>query len=184
MWEKGTTPEEPTHDWYAGKQYDDCFNAAKDVLAHFDQNFPMWAGRGYEIAGFVWWQGHKDSGHPVHRTNYARNLAQLIQTLRTDFNAPDAPFVVGTVGFGGFDGMNDNFKEIANAQLAVSDPARFPQFKGNVKTVETRGFWKSAEESPKNQDFHYHQNGEVYYNVGTAFGKGMIELIKERASAQ
>ena len=176
MWEKGTTPEEPKHNWYAGKQYDDCFNAAKDVLANFDANFPMWKGRGYEIAGFVWWQGHKDSGHPMHRAHYQKNLSQLIKTLRSEFEAPKAPFVVGTVGFGGFDGMSDEFKEIAEAQLAV-DSSRNP-FEKNVKTVETRGFWKSAEESPKNQDFHYHQNGEVYYNVGTAFGKGMIELLK------
>lgn len=178
MWVKGTTPEEPKHDWYAGKQYDDCFNAAKDVLANFDKNFPMWEGRGYEIAGFVWWQGHKDSGHPVHRINYQKNLSQLIKTLRSEFKAPQAPFVVGTVGFGGFDGMSDNFKEIAESQLAV-DSSRNP-FEKNVKTVETRGFWKSAEESPRNQDFHYHQNGEVYYNVGTAFGKGMIELLEAK----
>ena len=175
-WVKGTQPEEPTHNWYAGKQYDDCFNAAKDVLANFDSNFPMWEGRGYEIAGFVWWQGHKDSGNPVHRVNYQKNLSQLIKTLRSEFKSPNAPFVVGTIGFGGFDGMSDEFKEIANAQLAV-DSSKNP-FERNVKTVETRGFWKSAEESPKSQDFHYHQNGEVYYNVGTAFGKGMIELLE------
>jgi alpha-galactosidase len=177
MWEKGTTPEEPKHNWYAGKQYDDCFNAAKDVLANFDKNFPMWEGRGYEIAGFVWWQGHKDSGNAVHRVHYQKNLSQLIKTLRSEFDAPHAPFVVGTVGFGGFDGMSENFKEIADAQLAV-DSDNNP-FEKNVNTVETRGFWKSAEESPKNQDFHYHQNGEVYYNVGTAFGKGMIELLEK-----
>lgn len=176
MWQKGTTPEDPAHTWYAGKQYDDCFNAAKDVLANFDKNFPMWEGRSYEIAGFVWWQGHKDSGNPVHRANYQKNLAQLIKTLRDEFKAPGAPFVIGTVGFGGFDGMSDEFKEIAEAQLAV-DSKRNP-FEKNVKTIEMRGFWKSAEESPKNQDFHYHQNGEVYYNVGTAFGKGIIELLE------
>lgn len=176
MWEKGTTPEEPKHTWYAGKQYDDCFNAAKDVLANFDKNFPMWEGRGYEIAGFVWWQGHKDSGNAIHRANYQKNLTQLIKTLRSEFEAPKAPFVVGTVGFGGFEGMSDEFKEIAEAQLAV-DSENNP-FEKNIKTVETRGFWKSAEESPKNQDFHYHQNGEVYYNVGQAFGKGMIELLE------
>lgn len=177
-WVKGTTPQDPSHNWYAGKQYDDCFNAAKDVLANFDENFSMWEGRGYEIAGFVWWQGHKDSGDPVHRANYQKNLTQLIKTLRSEFEAPRAPFVVGTVGFGGFDGMSDNFKEIADAQLAV-DSARNP-FEKNVKSVETRGFWKSAEESPRNQDFHYHQNGEVYYNVGRAFGKGMIELLEAK----
>ena len=59
-WKKG--PEPTPIDWYAGKQYDECFDAAKEVLAKFDEKFPQWKGRGYEIAGFGWWQGHKDGG--------------------------------------------------------------------------------------------------------------------------
>ena len=43
--------------WYAGKQYDDCFQAAHKVLDNFETEFPQFKGRGYEIAGFVWWQG-------------------------------------------------------------------------------------------------------------------------------
>jgi len=41
-WEKGTKPE-PIN-WYAGKQYDDCFQAAYEVLQNFDENFPPWKG--------------------------------------------------------------------------------------------------------------------------------------------
>ena len=51
-WEKGTEPERI--EWYAGKQYDDCFGAAREVLENFDQQFPHWQGRGYEIVGFGW----------------------------------------------------------------------------------------------------------------------------------
>ena len=57
-WDKGTTPE--PIDWYAGKQYDDCFQAAHEVLKNFDKEFPHWKGRGYQIEGFAWWQGGKD----------------------------------------------------------------------------------------------------------------------------
>lgn len=179
-WPKGTTPEEPKHSWYAGKQYDDCFNATKDVLADFDENFPMWKDRGYEIAGFVWWQGHKDSGSEVHQQHYEQNLVQLIKQLRKEFEAPKAPFVVGTVGFHGWD-MPEQFVPIAEAQLAVDgDTGKHPEFQGNVKSVETRDFWKSADESPRNQDYHYNQNGETYYLIGRAMGKGMIELIKKQ----
>ena len=35
--------------WYAGKQYDDCFGAAHEVLDNFDREFPHWKGRGYKI---------------------------------------------------------------------------------------------------------------------------------------
>ena len=176
-WKQGAKPE-PSN-WYAGKQYDDCFKAAKDVLGNFDKHFPHWKGRKYEIAGFVWWQGHKDSGNDAHRANYEKNLVHLINTLRKEFDAPDAPFVVGTVSFGGWQGMHKNFRDIADAQLAVSDYSKYPMFEGNVKTVETRDFWKSAEVSPARQNFHYNQNGEVYYLVGDALGKGMIELLKK-----
>lgn len=177
-WPKGQTPA--VGGWYAGKQYDDCFNTAKEVLANFDTHFPMWKGRGYEIAGFVWWQGHKDSGSVIHQQNYEKNLIALIKALRKDFNAPQAPFIVGTVGFHGWD-LPEAFQPIAKAQLAVSDYEKHPEFKGNVKTVETRDFWKPAEESPMNQDYHYNQNGETYYLIGDAFGKGMVELLQGKA---
>jgi alpha-galactosidase len=175
-WDKGTEPK-PIN-WYAGKQYDDCFGAAHEVLKNFDSEFPHWKGRGYEIAGFAWWQGHKDQGSEVHANRYEQNLVHLIRTLRQEFKAPDAPFVVATIGFDGWK-MTGNALTVANAQLAVSgDKGKYPEFKGNVKTVETRDFWKTPEESPKNQGFHYNQNAETYMLVGEAMGKGMLELLK------
>ena len=62
-------PKKPVN-WYAGKQYDDCFSAAKALLADWDRSFPQFAGRDHEIAGFVWWQGHKDQGSAVHAARY------------------------------------------------------------------------------------------------------------------
>ncbi len=175
-WDKGGEPK--FVNWYAGKQYDDCCNAARQVLADFDKSFPHWKGRGYEIAGFAWWQGHKDQGNAVHAARYEQNLVHLINTLRKQFNAPDAPFVVATIGFGGWE-MSGHALTVAKAQLAVDgDAGKYPKFKGNVKTVETRGFWKAAEVSPRNQGFHYNQNAETYMLVGEAMGKAMVELQK------
>lgn len=162
--------------WYAGKQYDECIQAAKDVLANFDKNFPQFKGRGYTIAGFAWWQGHKDGGSKGHIAYYEKNLVQLIKSFRKEFKAPNAPFVVATVGFEGKN-MPENYTKVAEAQLAVSgETGRHPEFKGNVKSVDTRSFWKLPEQSPRNQGFHYHGNAETYMNVGGALGKGMLEL--------
>jgi len=172
-WETGTKPE-PIH-WYAGKQYDDCFNSAHDVLDNFDREFPHWKGRGYEIAGFVWWQGHKDGGEPS-ASRYEQNLVHLIKTLRKEFDSPNAPFAIATIGFGGWE-MKGAHKTVAEAQLAVSgEKGKYPEFKGNVKTVEIRDFWKPADQSPKNQDFHYNQNAETHMRVGEALGRTMLEL--------
>ena len=173
-WEKGTTPEKIN--WYAGKQYDDCFKAVHEVLDNFGATFPQWKERGYEIAGFVWWQGHKDGGG-VYADRYEKNLVHLIKTLRKEFKVPNAPFVIATIGFGGWE-MQGPHKTIAEAQLAVSrERGKYPEFKDNVLTVEIRDFWKPAELSPKNQDYHYNQNAETYYQVGDAMGKGMIKLL-------
>jgi alpha-galactosidase len=174
-WKKGEEPQ--AGEWYAGKQYDDCFNAAKEVLRNFDASFPHWKGRGYEIAGFGWWQGHKDTGSGVHAARYEKNLVQLIKTLRRDFDAPQAKFVVA-VGCGN-EGREGTGLQIAEAQLAVDGgKGKYPEFKGNVITVETRDFWPDPEKSPKNQGFHYHQNAGTYMQVGEAMGKGMLELLK------
>ena len=164
--------------WYAGKQYDDCFSAAHEYLDNFGTQFPQWKDQGYEITGFVWWQGHKD-GNEAHASRYEHNLAHLIKSLRSEFNAPKAPFVIATIGFGGWD-MAGPHKIVADAQLAVSgETGKYPAFKDNVKTVEIRDFWKDADLSPRNQDFHYNGNAETYMLVGDAMGRGMLELIKK-----
>jgi len=98
--------------------------------------------------------------------------------VREDFDAPEAPFIIGTIGFHGWD-MPEQFLPIAEAQLAVSNYEKYPQFKGKVHTVETRDFWQSAENSPMDQDYHYNQNGETYYLIGDAFGKGIVQLLEE-----
>jgi hypothetical protein len=171
-------PKKPV-DWYAGKQYDDFVKGTHDVLNNFAKNFPQYKDQGYEIAGFVWWQGHKD-GNAAHASRYELNMVNLIKAYRAEFKAPKAPFVIATIGFGGWE-MKGPHLTVANAQLAVSGTkGKYPEFVGNVLTVETRGFWKDASISPRNQDFHYNGNAETYLNVGDALGRGMVKLLNEK----
>jgi len=44
--------------WYAGKNYDDDTDNAKAVLKDLTTYYPE--AKGYEVAGFFWWQGAKD----------------------------------------------------------------------------------------------------------------------------
>ena len=162
--------------WYAGKQYDDFVNRIHDVLDNFATNFPQYQDRGYEIAGFVWWQGHKD-GNAAHASRYEFNLVNLIKSFRKEFNAPKAPFVIGTIGFKGWD-MAGPHLTVAKAQLAVSgETGRYPEFTGNVLTAETRDFWIDHPLSPRNQDFHYNGNAETYLKVGDVLGRAMVKLV-------
>lgn len=172
-------PKKPVN-WYAGKQYDDCFGATHKVLDDFATEFPQFKDQGFEIAGFVWWQGHKDGGNAAHAGRYEQNLVHLIKTLRKEFKVPAAPFVIATIGFDGWK-MSGNQLTVANAQLAVSgDKGKYPEFVGNVQTVEIRDFWKDASVSPRNQGFHYNGNAETYLQVGDALGRGMLNLLDAR----
>ena len=170
------TGEKPgSNDWYAGKQYDDYTAALRAVLDNFGERYPQFKGQGYEVAGFVWWQGHKDGPNPAHNARYEQNLANLIKAWRKEFKAPDAPWTIATVGFHGKE-MPGNYVKIADAQLAVADPKRHPEFAGNVKTIDARPFWRAANISPKNQDYHYNHNAETYMLCGDALGRAMVEL--------
>jgi len=72
----------------------------------------------------------------------------LIKTLRQDFDAPDAKFVLATIAFEGWD-LKGPGLTVANAQLAVSgETGNYPAFSDNVKTVEARGFWRDKSVSP------------------------------------
>ncbi len=177
---KGTATEPPPWldkktgkpiDWYAGKQYDDDVAHAKKVLAELDKYYP--GATGYEIAGFFFWQGEKDCGNPVHAAKYEENLVRFIKQLRNDFNAPNAKFVLATLGETA-KGSGGNGGKILEAQLAVDgNSGKHPEFKGNVATVYTHPMAQGG-----SGNSHYGGNAEVYMDVGEAMGKAMIELLK------
>ena len=170
-WDKGAKPE-PIN-WYAGKQYDDCFSAAHEVLNNFDTQFPHWKGRGYEIVGFAWWQGDKDRYNLAHAKKYEQNLVHLIKTLRSEFKAPNAKFVVATLGQTAKDSTEVNDKLILDAQLAVDGTSeKYPDFKGNVSTVYTHPLSQGGASNS-----HYNGNAQTYMDVGLAMGEAMVKLF-------
>jgi len=171
-WKKGTQPE-PIN-WYAGKQYDDCFQAAHEVLDNFDQQFPHWKGRGYEIVGFAWWQGDKDRYNAEHAKRYEQNLVHLIKTLRQEFKAPNAKFICATLGQTKKEGAKGTEKLILDAQLAVDgNSGKHPEFKGNCATVYTHPFSQGGASNS-----HYNGNAQTYMDIGNAMGQAMIKLLQ------
>jgi hypothetical protein len=166
--EKGTEP--PTSGWYAGTQYDADVDAAKRVLKQLDKYYPD--AKGYEVAGFFWWQGDKDRYRDVWADRYETNLAQLIKALRKEFDAPEAKFVCATLGqtekgAGGNDG------KILDAMFAISDAEKHPGFKGDVATVYSHPLSMGG-----SSNGHYDGNAETYMNVGEAMGAALVGLLK------
>jgi hypothetical protein len=176
-WTKSETPNTNwmSGAWYAGKQYDDDVSYAKAVLADLDTYCP--GAKEYEIAGFFWWQGHKDQ-NKIGAMRYEHNLVNFIKALRKDFDAPDAPFALATIAFGGRRMGGDTLK-IAEAQLAVDgEKGKYPEFKGNVAAVDARSFWQPSRRSPGGGGHHYNGNAITYMDVGNGMGAAMVGLKK------
>ena len=108
---------------------------------------------GYEIAGFVWFQGWNDmvaGGEYPNRykkggyDKYTEVLAHFIRDVRKDLKAPKMPFVIGVMGAGGptKDYKNPRYKPVhQNFRDAMAAPAEMDEFKGNVHAVLTENCW-------------------------------------------
>jgi len=164
-----------TDNEYDSFEYRAMIKGVHDTLNNIDKVVPGYKGQGYEIAGFGWFQGHKDSGST--KEDYEKCLVDLINDLRKEFKAPKMKAVVATVGFHGYRLMSGPWKGVWEAQMAVGDPKQHPDFAGSVASVDTRDFWREVGESPRSQDYHYHRNPETYMLVGEAMGRAMVRLL-------
>jgi len=169
-WPKGQKP--PPIGWMAGEQYDGDTANAEYILKHLSTFYPGITK--YEIAGFFWWQGDKDSRDMGLSTRYEYNLVNLIKTLRKQFNAPNAKFVTASLGQT-VKGATDGGGLILDAMLAVDGTSgKYPEFKGNVAAVYTHPLLAG----PGSSGSHYGGNAKTYMNVGEAMGDAMVKLLK------
>ena len=129
----GKTNEEKANK-YCGYEYNAMVEGARKTLKNIDKVVPGYKGQGYEIVGFVWFQGHKDKEQT--KEQYEGHLVNLINDLRKDLNAPEMKAVVATVGFHGKD-LPEGWHGVHAAQMAVSDPEQHPEYKGQVATVDS-----------------------------------------------
>lgn len=156
--------------WYAGKNWDDDTEDAKKALADLETHYP--GAKKHEVAGFFFWQGEKDAGSAAHAAKYEENLVRFIKELRREFSAPDAKFVMGTIG--DFKkGSGGNGGKILDAHLAVDgESGKHPEFRGNVATVYTHPMAQGG-----GGNGHYGGKAEVYMDVGEAMATAMVKLL-------
>jgi alpha-galactosidase len=135
----------------AGKYYGHLIEHVKEVLADPAKVYPDYDPKeGYELSGFVWFQGFNDLVGNYPRTDpsqgkksikdyseYSRLLACFIRDVRKDLSAPKLPFVIGVLGTGG-----EAAGEGPDAfRAAMAAPAGMDEFKGNVANVFTHKYW-------------------------------------------
>ena len=138
-----------------GHYYRLMIKHVKHVLGDIKRVVPDYdAKQGYEIAGFVWFQGWNDMvdsgtypnrGEPgVGYAKYGQWMADFIRDVRKDLDAPKMPFVIGVMGVGGVidEDYNPRYKAThANFRAAMAAPTKLPEFKGNVVAVRTGLYW-------------------------------------------
>jgi hypothetical protein len=139
-----------------GQYYRLMIEHAKSVLADIRRVYPDYdAQQGYELAGFVWFQGWNDmvdSGtysnrdQPGGYDQYSYVLTHLIRDVRKDLAAPALPFVIGVMGVGGptdqYGPEQQRYKAVhQNFRDAMAAPAALAEFQGNVAVVLTENFW-------------------------------------------
>ena len=174
-----------------GALYREMLKEVRETLANLGEHFAGYRGQGFEIAGFVYFSGWNDmlEANPF----YEKQLANLIRDVRRDLKAPNLPFVIGQLGVDPDSvqpGSNDG-----NFRVAQAAAARLPEFKGNVKLVETDPFWdREAHAVLKQQNrkdewdkvasdagYHYLGSAKTFCAIGKAFGEAMIELLRSGA---
>ena len=165
----------PSSGGAVGPYYAKMVAEVREALANLKADFPGYADRGHELAGFVWYHGWNDGVDPKAAVpEYEQNLVNLIRDVRREFKAPNLPAVIGELT-GPWVQAPAEWEKLRKAQAAA---AARPEFKGNVTVVPTRDFVRPAKESPNpGHGHHEFGNAETYFLVGDALGRGMLELL-------
>lgn len=158
-----------------GFMWTHMLGTVRHVLANLGTEFPEYAGRPVEIAGFGWHQGWNDRVNPDFVAQYENNIADFITDVRKEFGA-NLPFVIANTGIEP-DKLGTHGTALIDAQNAMADFAKYPGHKGNVAVVDTRGMWRGANESPSNFGYHWNHNGVTHYEIGAGMGKAMVQLL-------
>ena len=177
-----------------GKDYRNMVSEVHGCLGELGERFPGYKNQGYEIMGFVWFQGWNDQYQDRWLT-YEKNMANFIRDVRKEFKAPNMKFVIGQMGNDGMapDKPGSPRDYIKKAQAGVPEQA---EFKGNAICVRTDKYWDMEahaiytgpggwskdvskwQQFGNDRPYHYYGSPWLFAQVGTAFGEGMLKLLK------
>jgi alpha-galactosidase len=125
-----------------GSDYRNVLSETKKVLGDIKTYFPDYdPEQGYEIAGFIWFQGWNDAigaGNP----DYVEQMAHFIRDMRKDLKAPKMPFVIGELGTDGPEAGG----WVATFRKQQAEIAALEEFNGNVMLAKTAQYWPPANE--------------------------------------
>lgn len=173
----------------AGLFYRKMNESIQHVLANLNQFHPAYNPQmGFEIAGFVWFQGFNDQFSPDFRDNYASNMISFIHDVRQTYQVPNLPFVIGVLG------TPRTPEKVAEnpVSLAQRKAAQSLGQKKNVIAVESykdyahfsheifsKGWPKHYHEWDlvgSDRPYHYLGSGTFFVRLGDSFAHAMLHL--------
>ena len=167
--------------------------AVHNVLKDLKKHHPAYdAAVGYDMAGFVWFQGFNDQFSDEFRNNYRDNMIHFVKDVRKEYKTANMPFVIGVLGTNMTkEGVDKNAVSVAQREAAAA-----PEFKGKVASVESykvydlearkvydSGWAKHFAEwcvVGSDRPYHYLGSGKFFVRLGDAFANAMIGLIENR----
>ena len=177
-----------------GASYRMMLAHVKKVLGNIKQVVPEYESKqGYELAGFVWFQGFNDlvnswtypnSDKPGGYDLYADLMAHFIRDVRKDLAAPQLPFVIGVMGLNGMKPpQNEAYFHQAQAAPAALQTAPF--WDDDLDALNRRAEKKqplTPEEEKRlkagvsNGGYHYLGAARIMAPIGKAFAEAMVNL--------
>lgn len=173
----------------AGLNYRMMNTAVHEVLKDLKKHHPDYdADAGFEMAGFVWFQGFNDQFSPAFRDNYKQNMIHFVKDVRKEYQVPNLPFVIGVMGTGVTkEEVDKNAVSVGQREAAAA-----PEFKDNVVSVESYPFFAlDALEIFKkdwtkhllefslvgsDRPYHYMGSGKFFVRFGDALATAMADL--------
>jgi hypothetical protein len=171
----------PTDTSHVGVFYRKMIQEVKDTLGNLSTIIPGYTDEmGYDLRGFVWFQGWNDMLTWPTANEYVTNLANLIRDVRHDLQAPQLLFVIGELGQHGPAELMDPTKRWTPRVLAFRkhqyEVTQQPEFLGNTIFAKTAEFMVFGQET-FNQAFHYNGRADTFFHIGRALGQGMLQLL-------
>ena len=182
-----------------GHYYRLMLEHVKKVLADPKRVYPGYDPKqGYELAGFVWFQGWNDmvnSGVYPNRSKpggydkYSEVLAHFIRDVRKDLSAPKMPFVIGVMGAGGpVSEYGPSQQRYASTHTefrkAMAAPAALPEFQGNVTAVWTEKYWDMELTKLRTEDKLLRKEIDLAISEGKLAAKDKKDALERRRSSE
>jgi alpha-galactosidase len=159
-----------------GEAYRDTIRIVKESLANIDEIVPDYDDAGYELSGFVFFQGFNDIIDDKKTAEYGENLANLIRDVRQDLDAPELPVVIGELGQQGVEPEPRYAEKHFRFRKIQQAVAQRDEFEGTVRFVKTSPYVIKDQES-FDGGYHYFGRADTFYQIGEAFGNAMLELL-------